>query len=136
MAVPFHCITSLMPTVSTHPPACSLCAAVKIPPNSHLPQQETPGLPTPPCSPGRGGSVQPCASHLPCTPGLVGNPFCRAPSLGTAWAHSPLAPPKCALGLVPVSTGASGGPHDLCTDKSTHIKSLTTAPIDYYESCL
>lgn len=36
MAIPFHCTTSLISTVSTHSPACSPCAAVKIPPNSEL----------------------------------------------------------------------------------------------------
>lgn len=79
MAIPFHSTTSLIPTVSTHPPACFLCAPVKVPPYSQLPQQQTPGLPTPPAvslhpRKGRGAEAQPCASHLPSAHRLtVGN---------------------------------------------------------------
>lgn len=113
MAIPFHSTTSLIPTVSTHPPACFLCAPVKVPPYSQLPQQQTPGLPTPPAVSlhPRKGRLCP-ALRLP--PPVHTQTHCGEPAAGLIpsaqdgkRASSPHAPPKCGLGLVPVSTGPS-----------------------------
>lgn len=128
MAVPFHCTTSLIPTVSTRPPACSLCSAVKIPPNNHLPQQETPGLPNPSCSPGKDGSVQPCASHLLCTPGLaVGNLLQGSFPQHSTGSLSPCSSKVCPWFGACVHRclcsweGTAPGPHDFCAQTKVLI---------------